>query len=83
VNRSGAKPSCPTHSKEPNTMTKLPSSALRGNRSALPLIELIERRRWDTAPPAAKMVRRRCRIDSAATAIAIAELAGFRIGDDR
>lgn len=56
-------------------MAKLP---LRTRRvQSLPLLDLLERRCWDDASAAARMVRRRCGITSAATARAIAELAGF------
>ena len=63
----------------------LPLRARHGNGPAqsLPLLDLLERRRWDDASLAARMVRRRCSITSAATARAIAELAGFPTGGDR
>lgn len=47
---------------------------------SLPLFDFADRRRWDSAPLAARMIRRRCGIASAATARAVAELAGFAMG---
>ena len=66
-------------------MVKLPTRARHGNGQPqpLPLFEFAERQRWDNAPPAARMVRRRFGIASAATARAVAELAGFPVGDGR
>ena len=66
-------------------MSKMPLHARQGNARAqsLPLLDLLERRRWDDAPAAARMVRRRCGVTSPATARAIAELAGFPIGGGR
>jgi hypothetical protein len=62
-------------------MTKLSTRARHGNGVAyakpLPLMELLERRRWDEAPRAARWVARRCRIASPSAARAIAELAGL------
>jgi hypothetical protein len=49
----------------------------------LPLFDHADRRRWDDASLAARMVRRRCGITSATTARVIAELAGFPMGDSR
>lgn len=51
--------------------------------TALPLFDYAERVRLRALPLAARMVRRRCRIDSPSTAAAIAELAGYRAGGDR
>jgi hypothetical protein len=66
-------------------MTKLAPHARHSNGFAqsLPLFDHADRRRWDNAPLAARMVRRRCRIESAAAATAIAELAGLRVEGDR
>jgi hypothetical protein len=52
-----------------------------GFKDPLPLIEMIDHRRWDAVPLAAKMIRRRYGVVSASTATAIAQLAGFRGGD--
>lgn len=49
----------------------------------LPLFEYAERRRWEMAAPAARMVRRRFGISSSATANLVAELAGFATAGDR
>jgi len=64
-------------------MHKLPAHARRrnGRAESLPLLEVLERRRWDEAPRAARWVARRCRIASPSAARAIAELAG--LGDER
>jgi len=60
-------------------MQKLISRAPRHKARAqsLPLFEVLERRRWDDAPRAARWVARRCRIASPSAARAIAELAGL------
>jgi hypothetical protein len=49
----------------------------------LPLFEYAERQRWAGVSRAARMVRRRCAIESPSLAAAMAELAGFNSGDDR
>jgi hypothetical protein len=49
-----------------------------GRDTPLPLLALIERNRWAEAPLAARMIRRRCGIQSASLATALAQLAGFR-----
>ncbi len=66
-------------------MRKLPTRTRHRNdhAQALPLFAHADLCRWDNALLAARMVRRRCRITSAATARAIAELAGFPMGGDR
>ena len=61
----------------------LPRSPHGNGPLALPLFEHADRRRWDDASLAARMVRRRCGITSATTARVIAELAGFPMGDSR
>ena len=48
-----------------------------------PLLALIERDRWQAVPRAARLVSRRYGIRSASTARAIAEAAGFAMGDRR
>jgi len=60
-------------------MTKLPIRARHRNCCAesLSLLDVLERRRWDDAPRAARWVARRCRIASPSAARAIAELAGL------
>jgi hypothetical protein len=66
-------------------MSKVPSRMGRGNNRAqtkqLPLLELMERRRWDDAPRAARWVGRRCGITSPSVARLLAELAN--LGDER
>jgi len=64
-------------------MTKLPICARHrnGRAESLPLLELLERRRWGDAPRAARWVAKRCRITSPSAARLIAELAN--LGDDR
>src|SRR5262245_36417309 len=47
----------------------------------LPLLEALERRRWDDAPHTARWVRRRCGISSPSVARLLAELAN--LGGDR
>ncbi len=54
-----------------------------GHAQPLPLFDFADRQRWAGAPSAARMVRRRCGITSAATARTVAELAGYPVGDDR
>ena len=49
-------------------MRKISSRAPIYNCAQPPLLALMERCRWNTAPLAARMVRRRCGIQSAATA---------------
>lgn len=48
---------------------------------SLPLFAYADRRRWDDASPAARMIRRRCGIESPALARAVAELAGFPMAE--
>jgi hypothetical protein len=64
-------------------MTQLPKRARHCNRRTEPppLLDLLERRRWDDAPRAARWVAKRCGIASPSAARAIAELAG--LGDER
>jgi hypothetical protein len=64
-------------------MNKLFKQKAARNGGSLPLLEYGERQRWADLSLAARMIRRRCRIDSPATAQAIAELAGLHCGADR
>ena len=52
-----------------------------GRAQSLPLLELLERRRWDDAPRAARWIRQRCGVASPSVARLLAELAN--LGDDR
>ena len=64
-------------------MLKLSTRTRPRNRrtEALPLLDLLERRRWDDTPKAARWVGRRCGIMSPSAARLIAELAN--LGDDK
>lgn len=62
-------------------MPKLPKRCRNDQPKALPLLDLIERRRWDDAPRAARWIGRRCGITSPSAARLIAELAN--LGGDR
>ena len=67
-------------------MNKIPPRPRAGNARQLSLFDYYaDHRRWQDAPPAARMIRRRCGIASPATARAIAEAAGFpvSVGGDR
>jgi hypothetical protein len=61
-------------------MSKLPTRSRRrnGRPQPLPLLDLIERRRWEDASRAARWVGRRCGVTSPSAARLIAELANLR-----
>ncbi len=62
-------------------MPKLPKRRRNDQPKPLPLLDLIERRRWDDAPRAARWIGRRCGITSPSAARLIAELAN--LGGDK
>src|SRR5215831_7898596 len=80
--RTGAKQFVQSPYRTKRSMTKLtgPRRRRNGRVQSLPLLELLERRRWDDAPRVARWVAKRCRIASPSAARLIAELAS--LGDE-